>query len=110
VPLNFWEFMKNCQLFTSSDNTLVIRYVVCGRCVYVCHHLTIIWYCDMTPESPNSSLLDNGSLGTFPQQRIRVCISDCCYEFSILSTGRNKHRIIVEELGVVTFIRSSLKL
>jgi hypothetical protein len=29
-------------------------------------------YCDMTRESQNSPLLDNGSLGTYPPQRLNT--------------------------------------
>jgi hypothetical protein len=36
-------------------------------------------YCDMTPESWNSSLLDNSSLGMFLQQRIGLWKPDCFY-------------------------------
>jgi hypothetical protein len=41
--------------------------------------------CDMTPESRNSPLLDNGSLGTFPQQRINTWKPDRCYEINTRS-------------------------
>jgi hypothetical protein len=36
----------------------------------------------MTTESWNSSLIDNGSLGTFPQQRIGLWRPKRCYEIN----------------------------
>jgi hypothetical protein len=66
--------------------------------------------CDMTPESRNNSLLDNGSLGTFPQQRIKSCKPERCYEINTCFSGEDKHRITQELLEVVTYIRSSPKL
>jgi hypothetical protein len=110
VPVNCGESMKSCQLFTASGDSLILWQVMCGRRVHMCHHLTLLWYCDMTPESRNSSLLDNGSLGAFPQQRISVWKQYRWYELNTLSAATDKHRIIVEQLGVVTYIRSSPKL
>jgi hypothetical protein len=56
----------------------------------------------MTQESRNSSLLDNGSLGTFPQQWIGLWEKQTdATKLKNVSAETNKHRIIEELLVVI---------
>jgi hypothetical protein len=65
----------------------------------------------MTPESWNSSLLDNGSLGTFPQQRIGLWENQIdAAKLTHVSAATNKHRMTEELSEVVISIPSSPKL
>jgi hypothetical protein len=64
----------------------------------------------MTPESRNSSLLDNGSLGTSPQQQVGLWKNHTvATKLTHVSAATDKHRT-EELLEVVTYIRSSPKL
>jgi hypothetical protein len=57
-------------------------------------------YGDMTPESRNSSLLDNGSLGTLPQERIRLWENQTVATKLIhVSSATNRHAVIEELIG-----------
>jgi hypothetical protein len=63
-------------------------------------------YCDKTPESRNSPLLDNGSLGMFSQQRIDLWGNKTvATKLTHVSATTDKHRGIEELLEVVTYIR-----
>jgi hypothetical protein len=54
----------------------------------------------MTPGSRNSSLLDNGSLGTFPQQWIGLWENQTVtMKLTHVFAETDKHRIIEELLG-----------
>jgi hypothetical protein len=68
-------------------------------------------YRDMTPESPNSSLLDNGSLGTFTRQRIDLWKNETvATKLTQVSAATNKRRRVKEFLEIVTYIRLAPKL
>jgi hypothetical protein len=68
-------------------------------------------YCDMRPENRNSSLLDNGLLGTFPQQRTGLWENQTVVtKLAHVSAATDKHRITEEMLEVVISIRFVPKL
>jgi hypothetical protein len=63
------------------------------------------------PESRNTSLLDNGLLGTFPQQRIALWENQTIVtKLTHVSAATDKHRIIEKLLEVMTYIWHSPKL
>jgi hypothetical protein len=65
----------------------------------------------MTPESRNSPLLGNGSLGTFPQQRIRLWENQTiATKLTHSSAAMDKHGRIEELFEVMTYIRFAPKL
>jgi hypothetical protein len=62
-------------------------------------------YCDMTPESQNSPLLDNGSLkcvSAATNQRCQLLDNSSLEHVSVTTSG---HAVVDELLGVVIYIR-----
>jgi hypothetical protein len=69
------------------------------------------YYCDMVPESRNSPLLDNGSLGTFPQQQIGLWENQTIVtKLTHVSAATNRHAVMEGLLQVMTYIRFAPKL
>jgi hypothetical protein len=78
---------------------------------YLCRCAAAHIRCDMTPESRNSQLLDNGSLGKYPRQRIVLWENRThYYEINTRFVATDKQRITEELSEMVIYIRFGSKL
>jgi hypothetical protein len=64
-----------------------------------------VFYCDMTPESWNSSLLGNGSVNTSPRKRTRATIEE-----SISEQRVGKHTITIVFFETVFYVGAAPRL